>query len=852
MPSASKIARFALAVVVLCSLAVEPDASAQVEADLRFLDGLRQRRLFSLVEAYCRERLGDNGLTDAERAELTVELIRGYAYHAVNLPASTRSQQWQKAHEVADQFVRQYGTNARAMLVRVQQALTHLAHGELLRQELEAEAGGEGTRDLALQELRHAARQLETLDEQASRQLPRLSGRKPENDELSYDELFSLQNNVRFQLARVYRNRALCYPAGGVDRIDALTRAIEQQQALLRRLAADDPLRWDVELDRIACERGLDHIDAARQQLIAFQSEAKPGDVELRARAEHLRLELAAGRPEKALEIARLGRVANGRTFPDLDFAILETYNALANSADDKEEAAQWRDRSVAMQQLMEQLHGPYWGRRATLLVVRSAAETGDVNNLQVLITLAEEAWRKQQYNDALSAFEKAASQAERIGDAAQAFALHYKAALVQQEGKHHRQAAVSLRRLATAMKEHPSASQAHLLAVWNAAQVVRADASALPDYVELLEEHLAIWPNEVSADTARHWLARLREHQQEWDEALDIYLETSPASDLYAEAIANASRCAYRHLDQLQASSATVAATAELLAERFEALLYGEGGQLPATWNPALNSAALAGGKLRLQYAHAGPEKASRYLQAALDSSPDAESSWKSAARSLLVVALAGQQGRSADAARILEKIAGASAAELLQMAFGLSAIRDAAPEDAKGNIAALQLQSIDLLAGKTSQLDPDQQRLLEHLRAGALQAAGRRDEALVAYQRLAAAYPDSGPIQVDYGELLLSGPDKASLEAALGQWRSIGRRSKPRSDRWFLSKYNIALAQHKLSMVTEVSDAAEAANYRQRAQQMLQFLRDTPPGWKQSPLKSEFERLLQRCGTE
>jgi len=845
----SKLCWAAFAVALAACAASVSAERFHTGSDDRYLNGLRERRLFSLVEAYCRQRLGDNELSDAERADLTAELIRGHAFHALHLPAAERAQQWQKAHEVADDFLTRYASNPRAVLIRIQKGLTHLARGELLRQELEADAGRPGIRDLALQEIRQAARQLEEIDEDLTRELPRRSGRQLDEGEISYDEMFALQSNLRFQLARVYRNRALCYPAGSVDRIDALTRAIEKHESLLRRLAKDDPLRWDVELERIACERGLGHLGMARQLLIGLQSEPVPENVVLRARTEAIRLELAAGRPEKALEIARKGREANGKGLADLDFAILETYNAFADSAKTKQEAAQWRDKSVALQQLIEQLHGPYWGRRATLLVVRSAAETGDVKNLQVLIKLAEEAWRKRNHDDAVRAFEKAGQQAEQIGDAQQAFVLKYKAALVEQERKRHSEAAAKLGRLARQMKSHPQASQAHLLATWNAAQLVRTDPTSLPQYVELLEEHLATWPIDKSANTVRQWLARLREHEQAWNEALDIYLETAPTSDEFSEAVRRAGNCALRHLQQLRDANGPVETQAEVFAERLETVIYDDNGQLLQTWSPAGRSAALAAGKLRLQYANKGYDKASVYLQAALDGSPDAGPSWKSAIRSLLVVALASQQGRSGEAGVVLEQIAGGSIDELFQMTVALSPIRDASDAASKANIAKLQLKAIALLSGKTSQLGAAEQLRLARVRAGALAAAGSREQAIRAYRQLAKENPDNGTIQKEYGDLLLIGKDKSSLEGALDQWRVIGKRSKPRSGRWYQSKYNIALAQYKLANLFRAQSPKQASEYQSKAARMLRFLKDTPPGWEQSRLKGEFERLLQLC---
>lgn len=824
-------------------------ARLRAEIDHQYLDGLRERRLFSLVESYCRQKMAVEQLPIAERAELMSELLRSYALHAVNLSPANRVEKWEKAEQLANDYLRRHGSDERAVLVRVQQALVHLARGELLRQELEADAGNEGTRALALQEIRKAARLLEQIDEEITRELPRLSGRREQNGGFSYDELSALQNNVRVQLARAFRNRALCYPPASDDRLDALTRAIEQHQALLRKLAKEDPLRWKVELERIACERQLGHVDAARQQLIAFQSEPKPSDVQLEARAEAVRLELAAGRPQKAMEIARQGREVDGQLSAELDFAILQTYDDLAKSADSKQEAGEWRDRSVTLQQVIQKLHGPYWGRRATLLVVRSAANSGDVKNLQVLVQVAEEAWRKQEYADAISAFEKAAAQALKIGEEDQAFALYYKAALVDQQQAQHAAAAVRLRKLGIRLQEHSSASQAHLLACWNAAQVVRSDAASLPVYIELLEEHLAKWPGEATADTVRQWLAMLRQHERAWIEAIDIYLETSPESEQFEKAVRSGGICAMAHLNQLTQEGKAVKADAELLADRFEAAFLDPADQLPESWNPAQREAAVTAARLRLQFAKTGEEAVARYLTKALESSEESDPAWAANARSLLVWALASQRGKSDEALLVLKQTAGASADELFQMTAGLSAVRDDAQGTARASLAQLQLRALDFLKDKISDLDPARQQQLEFIRAGALAAGGRADEARQAFQQLARQNPNNRVIQTEFGRLLLDAADVPTLEAALSQWRLISRRSKPRSEGWYLSKYNIALAQFKLANALRSSNPAQAEQHKKRAAQLLRLLKDTPPGWDKSELKNDFERLLNLC---
>jgi hypothetical protein len=51
------------------------------DGDERFLEGLRQRRLFELAEKYCTERLSATQLPPVAQGDLAVELIRTNATH---------------------------------------------------------------------------------------------------------------------------------------------------------------------------------------------------------------------------------------------------------------------------------------------------------------------------------------------------------------------------------------------------------------------------------------------------------------------------------------------------------------------------------------------------------------------------------------------------------------------------------------------------------------------------------------------------------------------------------------------------------------------------------------------------
>src|SRR5713101_976079 len=64
------------------------------EATARFYEQLRQRHLFSLVEAECLRRLDGKALSDRDRGEVVLELSRTYAAHACQTVGAEQDDLW--------------------------------------------------------------------------------------------------------------------------------------------------------------------------------------------------------------------------------------------------------------------------------------------------------------------------------------------------------------------------------------------------------------------------------------------------------------------------------------------------------------------------------------------------------------------------------------------------------------------------------------------------------------------------------------------------------------------------------------------------------------------------------------
>lgn len=841
-PCFLRICSVAMIWTLICLLPGMP-AAAAVDEDARFVEGLRQRRLFSLAEAFCHQRLADAQLEPADRAELVIQLLRCYAAHAAHAVPAEREPWWQLARQTAADFQREQVANPRAILVGVQDALTALTQGELLR--LEAELlpqPGTGLED-AKRVLREASRLLEQLDEDLARQIPQRHRQPPRDQELSAGELTALQHHVRYQRSRAQRGLALCYPVDSDDRIAMLTQAVQTLEQGLTQLAAGDPLADRFRLELASGYRLLGDFAAAEQALNQIQPAADQPDTLLEARAEAARLALARRRPQQAWEVLGQGRQSGDRVSAELDFAHLETYLALwrdAHDGGDAERAKSWQAKAVAMVQWIEQTHGPAWGRRADLLLVQAIGGDRGAAGLDVLIRTGDDLYRKGQADEAIVAYEKAAATAAAGGEMEQAFQLRYRAALVDQNRQRYQAAAQRLRALARELPAQPQAAEAHLLAAWNTAQIARQDQAELDRYAEILSEHLTLWTASETCDTARLWLGRLRELQRQWAAAADAYHGIGRKFQHFADALPAAVRCWEAHLQELpandnaqrQARESAAQAIADALAEPLQPLVANAG----QTWTPEDRLAAEAAAKFLVRYVRHGGAQAQSLLQAALTGTPPPDAAWRVGAESLLVLALAAQPAKQSAAERALRQLGSLSPEQLADLVDRLSQGPAAATASGQRDIAPLRLAAIEMLGDRLSQLEAAEQAKIERWRAESLVAAGRHDEAVTAYGRLAARYPDDASLQTAYAELLLAGDDPQAWNKALEHWRRIANRARPGTELWYKAKYAIAVALSKLGQQREAADR-------------IQYLQATTPGLADTPWAAKFRELLRQC---
>ncbi len=169
-----------------------------------------------------------------------------------------------------------------------------------------------------------------------------------------------------------------------------------------------------------------------------------------------------------------------------------------------------------------------------------------------------------------------------------------------------------------------------------------------------------------------------------------------------------------------------------------------------------------------------------------------------------------------------------------LEQAVAGVNALIERHQEPASERLLNTKLQ----IAEKAMTLDlSDAQEInwMGHW-ADALQRLGRDEEAVAALSELAARKPNSAAIQLQLCRALTKVDGEQARQRALGSWRRLAARLKPKTENWFEAKYNVA------ALLNQTGQPSEALK-------LLEYLKAIPPGWSQSTWKADFDRLLIKC---
>jgi tetratricopeptide (TPR) repeat protein len=800
---------------------------------------LRSQGKYEQAEKYCIGRLAEPDIATALRVTLAIELSRIYAEHAMQSAANARPALWQAARRTADDFATRFPREPRLPLVQMQAALAALAEGESIRED--AELGGNQPAELvaARASLRDAIKQLRDLDESVAAEIrQRGRGARGESrDALSVAELSSLELHIRYQLARALRNQGLCYAADSADRLNSLGQASELLSALTRHELTPQ-FAWSVRLDEIAVLRLIGNYRDAEKKLAQADRLLPAVESASQVRAERIRIALARGRVDEALSEAGSPGIKSKGSPPEANLAQLEAYVAAwqrEQQARNKTGAARWEQAAIEQVRAIQQADGPAVAARAETTLARAMAGSQGSDNPQVLLLAAQSLYRAGRLDEALAAYERAATRAAAVGDKNTYFDSRYAAGALATERQQFPRAVELLRKLALTLPQHERAAGAHLLAVHAAAQAARQhDPPRLDAYKQLLREHVESWPASATVSQAWWWLGRVDEHDRNWQEAVRALKNVKPDDEHYAEAVAAIGRCYEGVLDDMRGRGNAN----DLLAGDAIALLLGvvkHARRTSQVQAEAARNAVLAMARIYLKEMPSGAAQAERLLSESLRSDSSAPDPWRRQAQLLLVPALAAT-GQAAAAERLLKQLPIGSVEESVVLAELLLVVKRRATSDDKLAVARVELAVIGDVLAKPEGLDSATIKNLARQQVDTLVDLDDSARALAALGKLAGQYPRDGQLQENLARLLSDSDDPASQQAALLKWRDVAGHCRPGSERWF--RAHLALARLQL-----------AAGEPSQARATIRLVESSQPELGGPETKAQFRQLLAEC---
>ncbi|MBI1248685.1 tetratricopeptide repeat protein [bacterium] len=829
MPTRAIISILLLAIAAGISWGDSP-----LEEDRRMVQGLLDRQLFDLAERYAAARIVAENALPLDRAEMGAELVRAYTLHAMNARPDQRDALWKAAATVLPQFQKQFPNLPAGILLEVQNTNSQLAHLRLLRQE------GEVFQDQpklaeAQQIAAQVLNQYERLQEQVD-QLLRQSHTRPGDVPLSSDQLLALSRRVTLSHAEAFEEQGLAYPADSLDRTNGMAQALQQVEPLTK-LRPDTQVLWPARLLEIRAMRFLGRLDQAEARIAYLLQQEPPPQVALAARAELVRIALAKNNLDAAVKLINQGREIDGQLSPEFDFACFETYLAewkLAEQEHQTEEVKTWQSRAAKVVQELDQLHGPYWARRAEQRLTGSAS-SGGTQNLDLIRRTAEGYVRQKQWAEALKNYDLGIAAARQSSQPTAEYQFRLAAAAVSIQSGDLPSGVKRLREAAISFPAQKDASLRHLTAAYYQSQIAKqSDPQQLKLYIDLLHENLSHWSDGEPSAQAAMWLGQIEFSQGHWREATEAYLKIPASSTHFASAVEGVRQSSLKWFQRAVGKDELVLQDVRKVIDYFEqVVLQGQanGGQ----WTPTMRLAAESAAQLWLNYVDKGYGDAKSVLDVAIRANPDAPAGWRSRLESLQVIALAGQ-GKLDEAKAKLQQAREDSPNHLFEVLQALGQMAESASPSVRPQIAEMELTVIEMLKPKLAQLDGATQRVIQTRQAEALAASGKLDEAIRNYQILAAENPENEEIQIGLAEMLSRGTTKALQEQALDRWRIISRKSRTKSPTWYLAKLEIARCHLKLGDPEE-------------AKQVVRYLQTLYPDMGGPEMKSRFVQLMQQA---
>lgn len=763
------------------TLLVPPAAAQDLQSVASYFEALRERGLYGVAERYGLDRRAELPADSAEFVQLSVELSRTFALHAV-LAVTDDEQAFlhQRAEEVlGDDLIRE--RTPRAESVFLERAYRQIDRAENAWSLWKGDPEDSAARVDAAKQLATARSALLAWIAQAKESAARPSDLVSPQD-LSRRELAGMAHQARLKSIDVVLLSAEL-AEGDAER----ARLLQTAEELMKPLAASAERGTTAALKAYSIRIARLTGDEPQFRLLVRQASTDRQSMSLRqsAIAELARFELDQGRFEAAAQLLvdlkkSLGEISDG-----LRALHVEAVIGIAGrpGAD--------RDSLLASAQSQNQrLTGrPRRRNEQLLLLARNADQYGA--QAAVLVLRGQRRFRAGRREDSITAY-RAAAEASTV-PAGQA-ELQFMVASMLVDSQEFAGAIAECDRLTRATSISSIAAKASLLSaycrgrLWSASRE-SADRKA---YETALVEHLRRFSAEETVGDAAWMLQELAEQDRRWAAVVDFDARIPASHARSAESATRAVRAIQRALDELQTTGAPTAdgRAAEQWTDeagRFSERLLRTGGKDLAAARRILAASQLLASVPKPDFARV--LTIVDRIQPPADGSEDWQELTRNAA-ALRLICLTST-GQFADAAATLKQLQSVSMAELLGVLATLSEAGRSLTGMARAELGRLELETIRRIRLQREALSTAEQQLLVECEAEALFATGQCDEAARMFEQAVALNPSLLPRLAE--SLSMTGR-KENLAKARDYWQQHESKQLQGSTRWFEARLNLA----------------------------------------------------------
>jgi tetratricopeptide (TPR) repeat protein len=785
---------FDLPAIVITSPVQSPVDSQ--DAEQAFLDALRERRLYRLMEVYCQKQFARGDATPAERARYTIELANILAAHAQQqTQATARTDLWKRASELLRGFLAQNPQHSQAVALEFQLGVYELLQGEVLRQQSKLVPQDRELADAARTRLRSALDTFRRVEAEVTQAMKkRTPAEAAAGDQPTQKQLVAIATTTRFRLGQAALLLAQTYPRNSADQTELAAQAKTQFEAFTQRYSTNE-LTLESYLGRAECLRLLGDPTESLKTLRELQRNSPPEKFYDRSLVIQAQLTLeqkktgAASARNFIEETRKMLRAPN----PELDLLYVQSLLELAREQSRGQGTLAARQLVASATEEMDRIkneHGAYWSSRCDLLLAELAAENVLVDDPAVLMRLADGLAARGDHDGTVKTLDRAAKLARERGDANQTVELAFRAATVRMQASDVEDAAERFATIASTYPNHPKAPLAQFRVAHCLATAYAADKTAerLATYDRALEQHLRMFGGDPTAAEVRWLLGSLRFSQRRWQDAIEHWRGIPQSHARFAEARQELSRTYAAWLAELWARSQPAERVAGDAITYLNQALAGSRGAGLTKDDVAL---ALRLAQILVHPTVARYDDAEQVLEQILfgQSASDAE---RAEARRLSVTALLGQD-KFDEARRAIETEFVGIPQELFAVVQALEESAGRSSDARRRLMGKLQLAATERLVKEAEHLTPEQSTQAEIYLALAYVNAGEANRADQIFVKLRDRIPNNPRVLEAQAECFMQLGRHAQAREL---WRQLAGMLRENSPAWFNAKLKLATA--------------------------------------------------------